>query len=72
MVILKNFYYHILKKSILKSKTTRKKIHKELNYKKLKGEWFNLTSQEAIEFVVYFVIRYAEDPLFGVVVLERR
>jgi len=37
-----------------------KKIHTELNYKRTKGEWFNMTPQEATEFVIYFRIRYAE------------
>lgn len=37
-----------------------KKIHLELNYKRMKGEWFNMTPQEATEFVIFFRIRYAE------------
>jgi len=40
-----------------------KKIHAELNYKKLKGEWFDLTPDEAKEFVIFFNIRYGNDPL---------
>ena len=44
-----------------KTKRLETKIHRELNHKKLKGEWFNLTSQEAIEFVTYFRIRYEDD-----------
>ncbi len=42
-----------------------KKIHLELGYKRVKGEWFNLTPTEAKEFVVFFAIRYGEDPLLG-------
>lgn len=40
-----------------------KRIHLELNYKKLKGEWFNMTSQEAVEFLQYAIIRWSEDAL---------
>lgn len=43
-----------------------KKIHTELNYKRARGEWFNMTPKEATEFVVFFAIRYGEDPLLGV------
>ncbi len=43
-----------------------KKIHEELSYKRLKGEWFNLTVEEAIDFVIYFRIRYEDDPLLGI------
>ena len=42
-----------------------KKIHTELNHKRAKGEWFNLTPQEAIEYIIFFKIRYDEDPTLG-------
>jgi hypothetical protein len=42
-----------------------KKIHTELNHKRAKGEWFNLTPQEAIEYIIFFKIRYDEDPMLG-------
>ena len=41
-------------------------IHRELNHKKQKGEWFSLTPEEARDFVIFFNIRYADDPLFGI------
>lgn len=43
-----------------------KKIHTELNYKRVRGEWFDMTTKEAREYVIYFGIRYGEDPLFGI------
>ena len=43
-----------------------KKIHTELSYKRARGEWFNMTPQEAKEFVVFFAIRYGDDPLLGI------
>jgi Meiotically up-regulated gene 113 len=42
-----------------------KKIHTELNHKRKRGEWFDLTPTEAKEFVIFFAIRYGEDPLLG-------
>lgn len=47
-------------------KLLEKKIHRELNHKRVRGEWFDLTPEEAKEFVVFFAIRYGEDPLLGV------
>lgn len=40
-----------------------KKIHSELNYKRLTGEWFSLTPQEAKNFLDFAVIRWLEDSL---------
>lgn len=42
------------------------KIHKELNHKRKNGEWFDLTWQEARDYVIYFVITYEDDPLLGI------
>lgn len=49
-----------------KVRLLERKIHLELNYKKLKGEWFNLTKEEAVDYVTFFNIRYADDPLLGI------
>lgn len=43
-----------------------KKIHTELNYKRVRGEWFNLTPEEATDYIRFFAIRYGEDPLLGI------
>lgn len=37
------------------------KIHRELNYKKKKGEWFDISSTEAKELLQFFVMRYTDD-----------
>ncbi len=47
-------------------KIMEKTIHRELNHKKKKGEWFSMTPQEAKEYVQFFGIRYGDDPLFGI------
>lgn len=44
----------------------KKKIHLELSYKRVRGEWFDFTPKEAMEFVMFFAIRYGEDPLLGI------
>ena len=43
-----------------------KKIHTDLNHKRVKGEWFDLTPEDAKSFVVFFAIRYGDDPLLGI------
>lgn len=43
-----------------------KQIHKELNHKRLNGEWFDLTWEEARDYVIFFVITYSDDPLLGI------
>lgn len=55
-------YEEIEAKSIRK---LEKKIHTELNYKRAKGEWFNITTKEAVEYIIYFRIRYSDDPSLG-------
>jgi len=49
-----------------KVRLLEKKIHNELNHKRVKGEWFDLSPEDAKAFVVFFVIRYGEDPLLGI------
>lgn len=48
-----------------KVRLLEKKIHTELNYKRVRGEWFDFTPEEARDFVIFFAIRYGEDPLLG-------
>lgn len=40
-----------------------KKIHTELSYKRISGEWFNLSPDEAKNFLDFAVIRWLEDTL---------
>ena len=59
------FVHHTEEVSTKKVRLLEKKIHTELNYKRAKGEWFNLTPEEAKEFLIFFKIRYADDPTLG-------
>jgi len=38
-----------------------RKLHRELNHKRLKGEWFDLTPTEATQFLQHAVIRWLDD-----------
>lgn len=37
-----------------------KRVHQELSYKKLKGEWFNMTAKEASDYIEYAKITWAD------------
>jgi Meiotically up-regulated gene 113 len=60
------FIHHKEEVEPKKVRLLEKKIHSELNYKRVKGEWFNFTPEEAKDFVIFFNIRYGEDPLLGI------
>jgi len=38
-------------------------LHKDLSYKRLKGEWFNMTKQEVTDYLTFAEITWAYDPL---------
>jgi Meiotically up-regulated gene 113 len=40
-----------------------RKIHKELNHKRIKGEWFNISPNEAKLSLQHAIIRWLDDPL---------
>lgn len=42
-------------------KLIERKLHKELNYRKLKGEWFDLSIEEACNLVKFARIRWLDD-----------
>lgn len=46
-----------------RARKVERKIHQELSYKRLKGEWFKMTVNEAIDFLTYAEIRWIDDPL---------
>lgn len=62
----KLFVHHFEEIDASRVRLLERKIHLELVHKRLKGEWFNLTVEEAIDFVIYFKIRYEDDPLLGI------
>lgn len=38
-------------------------LHKDIGYKKLKGEWFNMTRQEAVDYLTFVEITWVNDEL---------
>lgn len=46
-----------------RARRVERKIHSELSYKRVLGEWFNMTPDEAIDFLTYAEIRWVDDAL---------
>lgn len=40
-----------------------RKLHKEFAHHRVKGEWYNMPSLRAKNYVDYIIIRYLDDPL---------
>ena len=40
-----------------------KKLHSELGYLRVKGEWFNITPDRAVSILKVAIIRWVDDPL---------
>lgn len=38
-------------------------LHKDIGYKRLKGEWFDMTKQEVIHYLIFAEITWVDDPL---------
>ena len=38
-------------------------MHKEMSHKKRSGEWFEMTKEEAVNYLIYAEIRWVDDPL---------
>ena len=38
-------------------------LHKDMNYRRVKGEWFNLTKAEVVEYLSFAEITWVHDPL---------
>lgn len=56
------FIYHQEPVDVALAKTFESIIHKNLNPKRLVGEWFNITVEEAIHEIQFALIRYADEP----------
>lgn len=44
-----------------RARLLEKKIHRDMNYKRIKGEWFDMTPEEAKSMLQFVVIRYMDD-----------
>lgn len=59
----KLFLHHVAEVPEEKVKILEKKIHHEINHKKIKGEWFNISAEEAKLILDHAIIRWLDDPL---------
>lgn len=48
-----------------KAKAIEKIVHLQNNYRKLVGEWFSMSKDDAISELIFARIRYEDDPLVG-------
>ena len=39
-----------------------KYLHKDIGYKRIKGEWFSMTKKEVIDYLIFAEITWASDP----------
>ena len=57
------YLHHSIQVPDSRARLVEQHIHKELNYKRTKGEWFKLTPSEARQFLNYAAIRWVDDSL---------
>lgn len=55
--------HHIIECSSEKTRALEKKIHLELNYKRLKGEWFKMVPEEAKNYLEFARITWLDSYL---------
>lgn len=55
--------HHKIECSSEKTRVLEKKIHTELSYKRLKGEWFNMTPEEATNYLEFARITWLDSYL---------
>lgn len=57
----KLYLHHCVEIPVEKVRIMENKIHTEISYKRIKGEWFNLTANEAKLVLDHAVIRWLDD-----------
>ena len=55
--------HHYVEVPAARVKMLESKIHHELSYLRLRGEWFNIEPSKAQKMLDWLIIRHAEDPL---------
>lgn len=59
----KLYLHHYVEIPDEKTRIMERKIHSEIGYKRISGEWFDITVDEAIGILDHAVIRWLDDPL---------
>jgi len=55
--------HHTIQVSEDNVRTLEKFLHKDIGYKRLKGEWFDMTRLDAISYLTFADITWAHDPM---------
>lgn len=55
--------HHCIEVSQDRVKILERFLHKDLGYKRMKGEWFNMTKEEVVSYLNFAEITWAHDPL---------
>jgi hypothetical protein len=55
--------HHTIEVPDHRAEVIERHMHKEMSHKKLKGEWFNMTKDEAVDYLIFSGIRWVDDPL---------
>lgn len=59
----KLYLHHCVEIPDEKTRVMEKKIHSEIGYKRITGEWFNISAEDAKLVLDHAVIRWLDDPL---------
>jgi len=55
--------HHYIEVADDRTRLLERYLHKDIGYKKLKGEWFSMTAKEAIDYLTFAEITWVNDPL---------
>jgi hypothetical protein len=57
------YLHHSIEVSSDRVKMLEKFLHKDIGYKRLKGEWFNMTKEEVVNYLIFAEMTWVHDPL---------
>ena len=55
--------HHSIEVAADRVKMLERFLHKDIGYKRMKGEWFNMTKEEVINYLIFAEITWVHDPL---------
>jgi hypothetical protein len=55
--------HHAIEVDEKKVRILERYLHKDIGFKRMKGEWFNMTKDEAVNYLIFAEITWLEDPL---------
>lgn len=57
------YLHHSIEVSHDRVKMLEKFLHKDIGYKRIKGEWFNMTKEEVVNYLIFAEMTWVHDPL---------